>query len=292
MDRILVILILILFCFGCDKELQPKFLELKEKLSIRAEFNKISGITVSVEKAVPLTVKSFLYDTLIIKDARVVLVDSVSAATWHLSFDEHLSLYQNPFLKPIDNSAYFIEIIWNSHHIKSKVIATPKLPSINVNKRQVDEAQMYFGGYEFTYSISIDSIRSNQYFQSGAFFKEKYINRPFAFEEYIQREDQCGYKNGIILPSLCLGEKVENVTLHGYIFRDERNDMARFYKGMHYIYIASISPGFYNLYVATAEPEPFERFFLNPAITPSDFPNALGTFNIRNMEIIDSILIK
>lgn len=292
-NRILGVFIILIFCLACDKELQPKYLELKDKLSIRAEFNKLSGITVSVEKAVPLTVKSFLYDTLIIKDARVLLVDSVSAVTWHLVFDEKLSLYQNPILKPVENHAYFIEINWKSHQLKSKVIVTPKLPKISVLKSQVTETQQNYGGYEFTYSLSLDSIKSNQYFQPGAFFKEKYFDgRPFAFEEYIQREDQCGYKNGIILPSFCLGEKVENVTLHGYIFRDRGNDMSKLYKGKHYIYFASISLGFYNLYVATAEPEPFERFFLNPAITPSDFPNALGTFNIRNMEIIDSILIK
>lgn len=284
------------FLAGCDKQIHPDFGPLDDKLSIVADFNVIDGLIVSIERAVPLTTESFLYKNLVVNDAKLYLIDSTTNTSWLILFNDMLTKYYHPTLVPIEHHTYRIEIEWKGKKWTSVPTSTPRLPDIHLKNKIISRTSKFgFNGFELGYTISLDSSPPNLYYSAGTFLKSMHFDgRPMEFIEYIQKADLCGYKFNI-LPKVCLNGNTSDIELEGSILNNTGTDSIsrdRLFKGKHFIYFTTISPRYYSYVLAIAEPEPFERFFLNPTITPTDFPGAFGTFLIRNMVIIDSLQIQ
>jgi hypothetical protein len=293
--RYLSFIIPFFFILSCDKQINPKLESSDVKLYIQADFNFINGITVYVLRALPSTTKSFLNKDINIVDARVYLKDSISGISWLLTYDTTYNFYQNFELKPLLNNSYQIVVDFKGQLLSSLVTYTPSIPVFRVNKKSKEPVVNFTPGFKLNYSVSATLPSKDQFYSLGRFLKsQNFDNHDFAFIEYLQREELCGYQNNV-LPGICLNGFEINLELQGYIWKREyrlgvSSDLL--YKGKHYIYISSISPRYYHYLQATREPDPFERYFYNPSVTPTDFPGAFGTFLIRNMAIIDSITIQ
>lgn len=288
----LVFYIFLYFFLSCSKLVEPEFKNLEESLNIEADFNLIDGILIRVEKAIPINTKSILFENILVNDAKVYLKDSSTNTTWLIPYSDLLKKYYQPSIKPSENHIYKIEVILNNKIYNSLSIKNPITPSIEVIDKSIVKSMLDgFNGFKFNYIVKLNSSSTNQYFSTGAFNQPQHFERSFDFSEYIQQNDLCGYNNSI-LPNICFYNKTLNLNINGFILNNAGYDPDLLFKGKHYIYFSSVSPRYYNYLIASAEPNPIERFFTNPSIIPSDFPGAFGTFLIRNMVIIDSIEIK
>ncbi|MEP7322479.1 MAG: DUF4249 family protein [Saprospiraceae bacterium] len=270
----------------------PIFESTSEKLSILSNFDNFNGVSIMISKAANISNPVYFND-LLIKDARVYLFDSLISKPWIIQFDSVKQLYIDNNLFPLDGHKYKIKVEWTKHNIESKWKSIPTIPILKLLDKSVTfDKDTFQGGYHLKYTILLaDKDPSVNYFSGGISQLNSDFSRVIEFPDYVQKDEICGYR-GSILPDLCLNGQNIEIKLSGSILKNIRINGKPYYLGKYYIYLYSISPSFYFYKLSFEEPDAFERYFINPSITKSDYQDALGYFAIKNISVFDSLLIK
>jgi hypothetical protein len=283
---------------NCTREIEPALGTLEDKLWIQAYFDSYYGFRVSIDKAIPLSRDTVLYNEIMVADAGVYLLDLSTGMRRQAPYGSADKLYRIPGLAPDSGKSYQVIVEWNSEKFQSVPITVPFKPELTLQDKARKPFENLFGsgpGIELNYTLQIHSpIEKNQFYSVGAFFSPFLFERNASFSQFVQQESSCGYQPRIF-PSVCMESSKGEIKPSLFIFQraimDTINLPANLYRGWHHIFFYSISPGFYAYTLSLKEPEPFERYFLNPTIEPTDFPGAFGQFVIRNLVSIDSIYI-
>jgi hypothetical protein len=288
-NKVYLLIIYSLIFIKCNKPYAPVFENTDEKLSILANFDNFNGLSILVSKAGAVT-KPVLFKDLLIRDARVYLVDSVLNKSWIIPFDPNEEIYRDSSLIPMPDHDYKIKVSWGKYSIESRATLMPSIPEITIlDKSIIYNSDTFYGGYNFDYSLQInDKDLDRNYISSGIGHRIGEPSRPSGFPDYVENSVICGY-DGVILPDICFNGKSIKIKMNGSIVK---NVSSKDYKGKYYIFINSISPSFYAYRLSLKEPDPLERYFVHPSITASDYPDAFGYFAILNINVIDSIIVK